>query len=335
MTEKALRYAELVSASPDITRRFRNKFGTTKEPPSRYAELVSASPDLTRGFRNKFGMTETASPNKIPQQVRYDEENGCYAVLNKASPQTIMKYLNKFAITILIAISLMSVTNTNAQSNKIISDKRLEKRECDNGKWGFRDSKKQYIECLYDDVDDLNSYYSSPYAYAVKIDNKWSFIDTTGKILQFSEIKNEFKGLGRFIQFGLIGVQNDINKWGFIDTTGALVIPFKYNDTKEFCSKLGMCAVMNNEKEWGFIDTTGTLVIPYQFKSIHYFYNSFSDEMCAVMNNKGKWGFIDVKGKLVIPYQYDSGAYFKDGIASVSKDGKSFLINKKGKRIKK
>jgi len=50
-------HAELVSASHNLIRGYRNKFGMTINKKCCHAELVSVSHNLIRGFRNKFGMT--------------------------------------------------------------------------------------------------------------------------------------------------------------------------------------------------------------------------------------------------------------------------------------
>ena len=59
---------------------------------------------------------------------------------------------------------------------------------------------------------------------------------------------------------------------------------------------------------------------------------SFSNGLAAV-SKKGKSGFINKKGKEVIGLRYDSAESFQDGLAVVSKKGKYGCIDKNGKEI--
>ena len=60
----------------------------------------------------------------------------------------------------------------------------------------------------------------------------------------------------------------------------------------------------------------------------------FSDGLACVQDGKTyKYGFINKKGKKVIKCTYDYALNFKNGLACVMKNGKSYMIDKKGKTI--
>lgn len=80
----------------------------------------------------------------------------------------------------------------------------------------------------------------------------------------------------------------------------------------------------------GFINEKGKLKINFKF---HYA-KDFSDGMSAVILTKGgKWGYADETGRIVIKPQFDEAISFSNGRAKVTKDGKTFYINRSGQRV--
>lgn len=55
----------------------------------------------------------------------------------------------------------------------------------------------------------------------------------------------------------------------------------------------------------------------------------YSEGTFPIQEN-GKWGFVDIRGKYIIKPQYDLVNGFLDGVASVTKDGKTGVIRKDG-----
>ena len=53
----------------------------------------------------------------------------------------------------------------------------------------------------------------------------------------------------------------------------------------------------------------------------------------AAVSVKGKWGYVDGGGKTVIEPNFDEAGGFTDGIARVTRDGKSGWIDKSGKYV--
>lgn len=83
-----------------------------------------------------------------------------------------------------------------------------------------------------------------------------------------------------------------------------------------------------------FVNTMGEKVIEMHYVSSDYPY--FSDGLIVVGGGDnevtmGNYGYADKSGKIVIPYKYDAEEPFYKGIAKVSKDGRQFYIDKKGK----
>ena len=91
---------------------------------------------------------------------------------------------------------------------------------------------------------------------SIKLNNKYGFIDKTGK----SVIPCIYDRAGSFSE-GLAYVYLN-NKWGFFDKTGELVIPCIYDEADSFSE--GLAPVKLNNK-WGVIDKTGNMVVSCAF----------------------------------------------------------------------
>ena len=200
------------------------------------------------------------------------------------------------------------------------------------------------------------SYFSDGFA-AVKMDDKWGFINLQGELV----IPCIYEYVGDFWA-GLAPVAID-EQFGYINTKGEIVIPMKYAyafnfkpdgeyepmafvvdyvdleklyaiNTKgeiftgfsafayEFCDGL-VCG--SNENGYGFMNTKGEYAIPYVYEDVL----AFSEGKCSVMLND-KWGFINTEGEMVIPCTFDSAGCFIEGMAALYQDGKCGYINTAG-----
>ena len=189
---------------------------------------------------------------------------------------------------------------------------------------------------------------------AVKVNNKWGFIDTTGKMVitpQFNPWQAQFKA---HFSDGLVAVNMVSAKvsgketdnpagarWGFADKTGKIVISPKYEGDyylpPHFSNGLAIIggtflgttvATFGVHNKFGYINKAGAFVIPQKFDEAYDFY----EDLASVKIGE-KYGFIDRTGKIVIDAVYDSPSYFKDGLAIVELNGLSFVIDKKNKRV--
>lgn len=188
----------------------------------------------------------------------------------------------------------------------------------------------------------------------VRINDKWGFIDRTGKMViapQFNPWQEQFNA---YFSEGLVAINltsakvqgkegNDARgtRWGFADKTGKIVIPAKfegdYYAPPHFSDGLAVIggtfigttiATFGVHNKFGYIDKTGTLVIPQKYDEAYDFF-----EGMASVRIGEKYGFIDKTGKLVIAAMYDSPSYFKDGVAVVEINKLSFVIDKNNKKV--
>ena len=185
----------------------------------------------------------------------------------------------------------------------------------DNNKWGFIDiSGKEVIPCIYDRV---NMFLEG--LAGVNKDGKYGYIDKSGK-----EVIPCIYEWGNDFHEGLAVVKKD-GKYGFIDKAGKEITAFIYDDCGEFHEGL---ASVNKDGKYGYIDKSGKEVIP----CIYEWGNDFHEGL-AVVKKDGKYGFIDKAGKEITAFIYDDCREFYEGLAGVKKDGKYGFIDKAGKEI--
>jgi hypothetical protein len=140
---------------------------------------------------------------------------------------------------------------------------------------------------------------------AVRLGQKWSFVDKTGKIIlanvsDHSAVTLKFSE-GLYFQEGRAAVLRN-GKWGFIDKKGDLVVPCLYDDVGAFSE--GLAAARLGTK-WGFVGRNGEVVIDFQFADDFGRNYMFMNWLAAVrQTQEGLLGFIDAKGVLVIDYAY-------------------------------
>lgn len=160
-------------------------------------------------------------------------------------------------------------------------------------KKAFIDSKGNLVTPFFENAEDF-----SEGVAAVKIENRWGFIDKTGNIViapQFDFILREFSE-------GIAFVNCDNDKVGAIDKTGRMITECIFDEAWGFSE--GLSAVQLDGK-FGFINTRGNFVIKPQFDYVQPFYNGLAE----VKIKKDGWifaGFIDHKGKFVFkPVKYE------------------------------
>lgn len=164
----------------------------------------------------------------------------------------------------------------------------------------------------------------------------WGYRDSSGRVI----IAPQYILAGEFSVHGVAAVV-DREGWLYINRKGKpLVRPFVFdNGPDDFEEGLSR---YRSEGKIGFIDRACNVVIP----AIYDFARPFSENRSAVCMGcreeacgehkivvGGKWGYIDRKGRAAIPLEYDSAGYFTDGTAPVSKNGQTFYINTKGRKV--
>lgn len=80
---------------------------------------------------------------------------------------------------------------------------------------------------------------------------------------------------------------------------------------------------------WGYNDEDGNLLIDLQFDKVNLFTNGL-----ASVKLDGKYGFINKIGEFEIKPKYDTVYQMRQSYTNVIKNGKSFQINRKGKKLR-
>ena len=181
----------------------------------------------------------------------------------------------------------------------------------------FYDKVCPYFKALfeYDYVCDFHEGFA-----AVKLNGKWNFIDTNGKILSPGQW---FDWCGKFTEgFAMVEIDGKCN---FIDTEWNILSPDQWFDWCDNFHK-GFARVELDGK-WNFIDTEGNVLSPDQwFDWCGNFQEGF-----ALVGLDGKWNFIDTEGNILSPGQwFNDCSLFSGGFASVKLDRKWYDIDRGG-----
>jgi len=148
---------------------------------------------------------------------------------------------------------------------------------------------------------------------AVKIGDKWSFIDATGKEVvppQYDEAEDFCEGLAA-VRIG----DSKTGKWGFIDKAGKEIAPCTYDEVSYFSGGVALIRVGGwSTGKWGLIDTMGKEIVPPQYDIMYGFYDGLA--MVGLENDDGEmlWGFVDETGREVIPCHYERIGNKEEGI---------------------
>ncbi|MGL5808110.1 MAG: WG repeat-containing protein [Xenococcaceae cyanobacterium] len=185
-----------------------------------------------------------------------------------------------------------------------------------------------------------------------KINDKFSFIDRTGNILdrsQLNTISDSYEGLaiaidswGRLItlkkplitrfldnnllrsEFSLEYFYNNNLANSYSDLNE--ILPSNFREMLVFSNGRGL---IEFDGKYGYINTQGKIVIPLKFEQATPFYKEL-----AGVKVKNKWGFIDRTGKIVIQPQFDEVYPFSDGLARVRVGDTSKYTDKLGWNFK-
>jgi hypothetical protein len=110
-------------------------------------------------------------------------------------------------------------------------------------------------------------------------------------------------------------------KWGYIDATGKYVIDPQFDEVDSLNGfRYGLTSVKLGEK-WGFIDRAGRFVIAPRFDYSEFdLINGFRCGLIAV-RIEGKWGYLDSTGSQFISPQFEDALAFTETDApSISDD---------------
>jgi len=189
---------------------------------------------------------------------------------------------------------------------------------------------------------------------ADKVNEKWGFVDKSGKISvnpQFSNVEN--------FSDGKCAVSNEEGEWGYIDKSGNLIIPYQFNNAQSFhngkaivrsLAKVGVITsdgkyfinpqfqnmvydddryLINQDGKFGWTDKDGKIIINPQFNNAY----PFSGSALAPVQSGNNWGYIDKDGKIAINPQFEYALPFNYKMALVVSGGKFGFINLDGKYV--
>ncbi|WP_304407877.1 WG repeat-containing protein [Bacteroides acidifaciens] len=198
--------------------------------------------------------------------------------------------------------------------------------------------------------------------FAVKVNDKWGFINEQGIIVIKPQYEEGEDYRNRIFVNGTAAVCKN-GKYGIINEKGEVVAPFKFNRifmqlndapnvyyfaidnegyeifstlgekiTKRHYQELDLCSDgMTSFKEngkCGVIDlSTGEDIVPAIYDEVHSY--GFGEGKVMVKKNE-KWGCINRNGSEVFGFHYDDVYGYSNGIARVKKDGKWGLIKSNG-----
>lgn len=170
---------------------------------------------------------------------------------------------------------------------------------------------------------------------AVKVGEKWGFIDTHGNYVanpQFDEVRIAqeapvYEGFALDDHYGMIPVRSG-DKWGYIGPDGRYAINPQFAFAGPFDDDTRL-AVVGDGTKFGLIDNEGKYVVNPQFDDL----SIVSGEGLYLASSNGKWGYIDRTGTFVIAAQFETAYCFDaaTGLALVKSEGKWGYIDKTGK----
>lgn len=162
---------------------------------------------------------------------------------------------------------------------------------------------------------------------AVAKNCKWGYIDEKG----IEIIPLKYDHADKFSE-GKAAVKLE-GQYGFINKNDETVIDFKYTYAKPFQEGSAIVGIYGQGDF--LINTAGQVISPTEIPQANI--DEFYDGLARIWFNLSsiKKGYIDRRGKIAIKREYNFVTDFNNGSAFVTQNGKVFIINVKGKIIKK
>ncbi len=170
----------------------------------------------------------------------------------------------------------------------------------------------------------------------VKVEGKLGFIDKNGKMIippLYDKISPDISA--RYWRDGY-AVVTVANKTGLIDRTGKTILPLEYDDVNFFPSMVSARQTLGDDTYFEIsVKPNGTGLLSNGRIVIEPIYDKIAPFNCGVAaaRKNGKWGYIDPEGNTVLPFEYDSVSSFSNNNARVTKDKRTYIIDKTGREI--
>jgi len=174
-------------------------------------------------------------------------------------------------------------------------------------------------------------------SYSAFSKNKqWSCINEKGQTvftIEAMQVYDFHNGLAKIYKNTLIN-NAWITGYGYINRQGEVVIPCNLKEADNFVGDYTWVK-FTNDNNYTLLHKTGTIIPTKGYNKVGSFFD-FQTDICAVYED-GKMGFIDITGQEVISCKYSGLSSFSNGLASVclydSEVNKYGYINKKGEVI--
>ena len=166
----------------------------------------------------------------------------------------------------------------------------------------------------------LKPYSEGMAAYCVA--GKWGYLDKNGNI----SIPSEYEEVGSF-ENGLAIVKLD-GKWGVINIQGKTVFECFYDDISSFSD--GLALAHTGDTSYYLYPDGKRQKLPAGLT--FYPYSSGLAKVKKNIKGKDKYGYIDNKGLFIMEPEFDAASDFYGNTAFVIFKGKSFAIERNGRR---
>lgn len=161
---------------------------------------------------------------------------------------------------------------------------------------------------------------------AVKIDDKWGYIDDKGKVV----IEPKFDATGDFVQGAAFVAKSDkgMQKWGMIGKDGTILIRL---ENYGLYSLGGALVLVKRDGKYAMYNRSGKELLELAYQNIR---SSNPDDNIIFAQKGGKFGLFDANGKQIAAPKFDEIGDFmhnKNMWASVRNGDKYGMIDKSGK----
>jgi hypothetical protein len=186
-----------------------------------------------------------------------------------------------------------------------------------NGTWNVKKGRSEYLlnknyqvipEVKYKEI----GMFEKDGIACAKDDNlKYLFINYNGEVVSDFIFDRVFMGdrstlnylfetgFPNKVKTGLCGVMLD-SKWGFVNLKGKLEIDLKFDEVKEFDSKLN--AIVKYNGKWGVINKNGDVIIDFIYENIEKY---DLENKLVISKKEDKFGLLDLNLKPIINFDFD------------------------------
>ena len=196
----------------------------------------------------------------------------------------------------------------------------------ENGKQGYIDINGKVIIKPFLNKNHIIGI-NSKYLIANKNSNKWSIIDSNGKLIFDNKFDNAYP-----VSNTLMAIKKN-DKYAIIKYTGEEISQFEYDNLIRGGENL---VAVKKDNKWSFLSSNGKLIAPFIFDDIR----PFKEGRAAVKQGE-YWNFISTSGKVINNSKYVIAGDFSEGVAAVldkdtsSSDNHLYFIDIQGKLLLK